>query len=141
MKKLILLLTVVIIGFGYVYGQKTASGVSETKYISITKDPPKPPYLEIVNNSMAFSDTDGNNKIDANEPTTIRFELKNTGMGAGLGLKAIVSETNNITGLSFSKETTLGTLDPGKTLSVEIPITGRMDLTTSKASFSIKINA
>lgn len=140
MKKFLLLLFVLILGLSYIYSQKVVSGISGTKYISISRDKPKPPYLEIVNNSLVFKDNDGDNKIDVNENSFIRFELKNTGLGAGLGLTAIVSETNNVAGINFSKEIALGNLDPGKTIQVEVPISGIMSLPTSKASFSLKID-
>jgi hypothetical protein len=142
MKKTLLLCSILIVCFSQTYGQKVISGISETKYISITRDAPtsKPPYLEIVNNSLIFKDNDSDNKIDATENDTIRFELKNTGLGAGMGITVMISETNNLKGLQFPKEISLGNLDPGKTILVEVPITGLMNLPTSKAGFSIVMN-
>ena len=140
MEKLLLLFAILILSINHNFGQKVVSGISATKYISITREAPKPPYIEIVNNSLVFKDDDNDNKIDANENSFIRFDLKNTGLGTGLGLTVVVSETNKVEGLNFSKEKSLGNLDPGKTLLVEVPISGLMNLPTSKASFSIKIN-
>ncbi|MBK6346857.1 MAG: hypothetical protein IPF68_13155 [Bacteroidales bacterium] len=63
--------------------------MSESKYVNITKDPPKPPYLEIEQNSIEFTDANGNRKIDANESATISFKLVNSGLGPGIGMKVI----------------------------------------------------
>jgi len=114
--------------------------VSESKFVNITKDPPKPPYLEIDQNSIEFMDVSGNRKIDANESAFIRFKLSNSGAGPGLGLKVIAQETTGITGLTYPKETTLATLDIGKSVNVEIPVSGQMGIPNGKALFSIKIN-
>ncbi|HEX7585222.1 MAG TPA: hypothetical protein VF373_11075, partial [Prolixibacteraceae bacterium] len=76
-------------------GQKAnkPSNVSNKIFISIKPETPqsavkettKPPYLEISN--AVFSDgLEGNRKIDAEETTEIRFELKNSGTGEGKGL-------------------------------------------------------
>lgn len=62
-----------------VSAQETVSGVSKSGYVNITKDPPKPPYLEIT--GLRFLDTDGNMKIDATEQTFIYFNLGNSGIG------------------------------------------------------------
>lgn len=142
MQKLLLLFSILIVCISQTYGQKVVSGISESKYISISRDAPTPktPYLEIVTNSLIFKDNDNNNKIDATENDTIRFELKNTGLGAGRDLRMMVSETNQVEGLSFPKEIALGKLDPEKSFFIEIPVTASMSLPVSKASFSIKIN-
>jgi hypothetical protein len=140
MKRSLLMLAILFICFGQGYSQKVASGVSESKYVNITKDPPKPPYLEIEPKSTEFTDGNGNKKIDANELTIISFKLVNSGSGPGLGLKVITQETAGISGLSFNKETPLGTLDVGKSKVVEIPVTGLMNIPNGKAVFQIKIN-
>ncbi|MCD6366810.1 MAG: caspase family protein [Bacteroidales bacterium] len=107
--------------------------------MNITKDPPKPPFIEVVSGSLQFIDSDDNNKIDANENTSIRFELKNTGSGAGLNLTTDVKETNNVTGLTFDTGKSLGTLQPGATQTVEIPVSGKMSLQENKAAFEIAV--
>ena len=76
--KRISILIILLFNFSFlVTGHKVVTGVSETKYVNITKDPPKPPYLEIEDGSLIFGDNDGDNKIDAKETTNIRFLLKN----------------------------------------------------------------
>lgn len=140
MKRSLLTLTALFLCFGHAYSQKVVSGVSESNYVNITKDPPKPSYLEIEKKSTEFTDANGNQKIDANEATMIRFKLVNSGAGAGLGLKVITQETAGISGLSFPKETALGTLEVGKSKVVEVPITGQMNIPNGKAIFQIKIS-
>ena len=135
-----------------VFGQKEITGTSSSSYLNITKDPPKPPFLEVVSGSLQkppflevvsgslqFIDSDGNNKIDANENTRIRFELKNTGSGAGLNLTTDIKEKNYVSGLTFDTGKSLGTLQPGATQTVEIPVSGKMSLQDSKAAFEVAI--
>jgi len=121
-----------------VFAQKTVSGVSKSGYVSITKDPPKPPYLEI--SGLRFQDSDGNMKIDATEQTNIYFDLKNSGSGPGLNLKLSVEELNHLRYLKFDQLTDLGTLEVGKTKQVQIPVTSGIDLPAGKASFKIKVD-
>jgi hypothetical protein len=121
-------------------GQEATKSRTGSGYVSITKDPPKPPYIEIVPGSLAFSDPDGNQMINANESAKIIFSLKNSGQGPGLNLNAKLAEKNSVPGLTLSQTKALGTLDPGKTIQVEIPVTGTMNTTDTKASFSIAID-
>jgi len=138
MKRFFFLLLAILFAIT-VFGQKEITGTSSSSYLNITKDPPKPPFLEVVSGSLQFIDSDENNRIDANENTRIRFELKNTGSGAGLNLTTDVKETNNVSGLTFNAGKSLGTLQPGATQTVEIPVSGKMSLQDSKASFEIGV--
>jgi uncharacterized protein YxeA len=138
MKRIFFLLTAILLTIT-LFGQKEITGTSSSSYLNITKEPPKPPFLEVVSGSLQFIDSDGNNKIDASENIRIRFELKNTGYGAGLNLTTNVKETNNVTGLTFSTGKSLGTLQPGATQTVEIPVSGKMSLQNSKAAFEIAV--
>jgi hypothetical protein len=139
MNKIILTLLVVILAIPS-QAQKVITATSESKYINITKDPPKPPYLEISSGSLQFTDTDGNQKIDAGETAYIRFELANSGFGPGLNLVAKTRQVNYIKGLSFNESVSLGSLEPGKLKTVEIPVTGSMDLLAGQADFEIVID-
>ncbi len=123
-----------------VNSQQVVTAVSESKYVNITKDPPKPPYLEIVPNSITFDDQGGNKMIDANEQATIRFKLTNSGSGPGLGLKLLISETNGTPGLEFSREKAIPDVDVGKTVEVNIPVSGKMNTTDGLAKFLFRIS-
>jgi hypothetical protein len=65
---------------------------SEKIFISVTKEAPKPSYLEIK--EYSFTDTDGNNKIDAGETAIINFDLYNLGTRPRLGLKLKMKDIN-----------------------------------------------
>ena len=122
------------------YARKVISNTSKSGNISIKIDPLKPPYLEIIDGSLQFLDEDGNNKIDANENTMIRFELHNSGLGPGLDLKVIIKESINVNGLNYEKAYSIGMLDVGKTIHVEIPIVGQMNLPDHIADFEIRVD-
>jgi len=136
MKKILLLAGLILLS-QTILAQVT-SGVSKTGYVNITKDPPKPPYLEI--SGLQFMDTDGNMKIDATEKSVIYFNLSNSGSGPGLNLNVSVEEVNHIPYLHFDKTINIGSLDVGKTRQIQIPITAGMDLPAGKALFRIKVD-
>ena len=139
MKKVMIFSLFILFSAGYSTFAQKIEGRSKAYSFYITKEPPKPPYLEIENSSLEFVDKNGNQAIDANEHTRIRFLLKNTGMGRGLGLKLKVAETNHVPGLSFQDGKDLGTLSPGDTKEVEVPISAAMNTTDGRASFKISI--
>jgi len=121
------------------HAQQPIKARSNSGYVNITKDPPKPPYLEIIKGSLTFTDSDGNHTINANEQTHIHFQLQNTGMGPGLNLTARIKENNSAEGLSFNSIKNVGSIQPGTSVSVDIPITSDMNTTDGKAVFSIAI--
>ena len=122
-----------------VKAQEVITAVSESGYVSITKDPPKPPYLIIDESSIQFEDMDDNQKINANESVSISFLLINTGYGPGLNLKVSVIETNNVPKLEFEKFINIGKLEVNESKYIQIPLTAGMDLPDGKAVFKIKI--
>lgn len=140
MKQYLIIILLVVMSAQQSFCQQVVSAVSDSKYVNITKDPPKPPYLEVEKNSIEFTDDNKNRKIDANESAIIRFKLVNSGAGQGLGLKVVIQETTGAAGISYSKEIPLSTLDVGKSVMVEIPVSGQMLIHDGKAEFSIKVN-
>lgn len=142
MKILLIILSVVLLtSFAILgYSQEVASGVSESKFVNITKDPPKPPFLEINKSSIRFTDEDNNRMINAGENGFLKFDLINTGLGPAMDMKLSVYETTGIKGLYYEKSNTLGTLDTGKSMRIEIPLTGYMDLETGRAVFRVWID-
>jgi uncharacterized caspase-like protein len=131
-----------------VHAQRS-SAVSNAVFISINPTQPapkkevkqekiKPPFLEITD--FNFVDSNGNMKIDAEEVSHIQFKLKNTGLGKGNNLVVKLNELNNISGLVFEKTTSIGNLDTGKIITVNIPIQGNMDIKNATANFSLKVD-
>lgn len=114
-------------------------GRSPEYYFNITKDPPKPPYLEIDEQSVVFTDINGNNAIDANETGTLKFTLKNTGMGEGTGLKLEVQETTGAVGLTFDKSKSLKNIKVNGSLNIQLPVSSNMNTTDGKAVFQISV--
>jgi hypothetical protein len=108
-------------------------------YVNITKELAKPPYLEIVPGSLTFSDLDGNQIINANDKAKISFQLNNSGQGPAINLQARISENNSVPGLSYDQAVNIGVLNPGNRVTVEIPISGNLNTTDTRASFSISI--
>lgn len=142
------LVVLVLFCFEYSHGQKNnqSPNVSDRIYISISKDPSqhnakdavKPPYLEILN--AVFTDgSEGNRKIDAEETTEIRFDLKNSGLGDGKNLILSVKETKGLNGLAIESSRKIDDLKPNETIQLVIPIKGLKDLQEGAASFEIAI--
>ena len=117
---------------------RTSSAVSDKIFISVTKEAPKPPYLEIKDYS--FSDTDGNNKIDAGETAIINFDLYNSGSGSGLGLKLTIKEKNSVSGLNYKESISLPDLKVAEKQHISIPLEGTLMLQSATALFEIVIN-
>lgn len=134
---------VLLMLFSTLESQEIVRARTNSGFVSITKDKINttiiPPYLEIITGSLAFSDADKNQMIDANERSLIVFQLKNNGKGPAINLEARINEKNSIPGIVVSAAKTIGTLQPGNQVSVEIPVSGTMNTTNSKASFLITI--
>ncbi|MDX2247731.1 MAG: caspase family protein [Bacteroidia bacterium] len=88
---------------------------------------------------LSFTDTDGNNRIDANEKTSIRFVVRNNGPAEAEDLFVRISEEGKIAGLEFESEITLGNLKALEEKEVELPIVGGMSLESEKADFTIQV--
>lgn len=126
---------------------QTSSAVSSPVYIKISPETKKsesrqeqlkPAFLEI--SEFNFVDSNGNMKIDADEVSHLQFKLKNTGIGKGNNLIVRIKELNKVPGLIFNEATPVGSLDTGKTLLVNIPIEGDVDLKNSLANFSLRVD-
>lgn len=114
---------------------KQISAVSGKIFITVQKAVSQTPYLEIKN--YAFTDVNGNNKIDAGETSTISFDLSNSGKGTGTGLSLVIEEINKINGLEFIKPAQTPDLKFDETIHFDIPVKGSFDLLNGTASFRI----
>ncbi len=95
-----------------------------------------PPYLVI--NNPTFYDSNGNNRIDANEDSNIYFNISNKGKGYAYNLRATIDEINNIKGLRF-QDKEIGNLAVDDSKDVTIPIHSNLNLNTGTANFRILV--
>jgi len=112
---------------------------SKPSYIN-TKKPLQPPLLQIVGNSIKFTDTNANNRIDANEETFIEFAIENIGTGIAQNLKLQTQMlSTDITGLKFRETTTIENIPVGSIRKIVVPIHASGELTTGQAQFKIAV--
>ena len=113
--------------------------VSPTYTFSIKKKI-EPPILDFVAGSLQFKDADGNNAINAKENCSIEFQLKNSGTGDGLNLKAMVKMVGSVTGIIVAASTPIEVCGKGKTISYSIPISSSMNTIDGKIELSLDID-
>lgn len=114
------------------------SNMSKPKSFYIAKEV-KPPVLNFDKTSVHFSDPSGNNAIDANEDCMIRFQIKNTGKGDGMGCYAKLSAIGTTDGLSYH-DVRLNTIPAGQTRQVEIPIKAGIGTKNGQVHFTLYIH-
>lgn len=112
-------------------------GVSKPITVNIAKEI-IPAILDIVPGSVEFVDNSGNNAIDANEICYIRFQVRNTGKGEGIGCKAKISATGTTGGIRYADKN-LPTIAVGSTQIVEIPLTAGMSTQDGVANFRFEV--
>ena len=98
-----------------------------------------PPLLSLVEGSLSFQDSDGNGVINSNEKCLIGFEIKNSGSGDGLNLKAKVSVTGNTGGLAKNSEIDIPNALKGISTEYKIPIIADFNTEDGKVSIRIEI--
>lgn len=99
----------------------------------------EPPILDLVPGSLRFVDNDGNNAINANEACAIAFDMKNTGSGDALNLKAELKAEGSKAGVTFNPEQTLSNIPKGKTESYRIDITSGMATQDGSIEFTVEV--
>jgi hypothetical protein len=99
----------------------------------------EPPILDFVAGSLQFKDADGNNAINANEQCSIEFQLKNTGTGDGLNLKALVKMSGSTSGITIATSTPIEVCGKGKTVSYTVPISSNGNTVDGKVELSLEI--
>ena len=112
-----------------------ASNISPIMSFNIQKEV-KPPILSIVDGSMKFIETSGNNAIDANEQCKLQFRVSNDGRGDAVNCVARVNAKGYTNGLQLS-EVILPKIPVGKTILVEIPFKTNMQTVDGKVEFEI----
>lgn len=88
---------------------------------------------------VTFKDSDGNNRIDAGESTTISFVLRNNGPAIAQDLMVRLMEESRLEGLEYESDLDLGSLSPDREIVVELPVRGSIGLESGKADFTIQV--
>ena len=112
-------------------------GVSKPKAFNIKKEI-KPPLLEIDTPTIQFVDATGNNAIDANEKSSISFNVKNTGFGDGYSCVAMVTMTGTSSGIQASNYN-IPVLKLGTSTRVSIPVSSNMNTTDGSIEFTVYV--
>lgn len=102
-------------------------------------DPSNPPILELVANSVQFVDPNGNNAIDAGEDCVIKFQVVNKGKGTARKCIASVLSADVNYGLNLESQQ-LPAIEPGKKISVTLPVKANLELATGKADLVVQVN-
>jgi hypothetical protein len=131
-----LVLTLCILVAPVLYAQKRASSAPASYSI---KPKIEPPILSLADNSIRFSDANGNRAIDANESCYVEFTLKNDGFGDGLNLIAKTQTTGSAQGLRIENRVTLERVPRSGKMNYRIPITSDMNTVNGNISLSIQI--
>ena len=115
-----------------------SEGISPTYSFSIRKNV-EPPIIDIVPGTLRFEDADGNNAINANETCAIVFELKNTGTGDGLNLKAKLGGTGSTVGITTAPLQPIENLPKGGARAYRLPVTAGMGTADGEVEFYLEV--
>jgi hypothetical protein len=96
--------------------------------------PSLPPRLVV--SEPQFSDTDGDNRLSAEERSLINFTISNEGQGPATGVQVLGETESSIGGLGAS----IGTIEPGESKSISLTAIGRDDIETGEATIDLAIN-
>jgi hypothetical protein len=97
---------------------------------------PLPPSLSAT---VEFSEPSGNKKLDADETGKLIITIKNNGKGDAFDVRADISADKKITGLNFDSPVTIGTVEPGKSVTKEIALNASEDIPTSDIRLNITL--
>ncbi len=92
-----------------------------------------PAVLEVKN--IEFTDTDGNNRIDAREVCYVSFDVSNTGKGPATGLRTSI-KTEGVLGLSAGSVASVD-VAANSVKAFKIPLNSNVDLTSGTALISV----
>lgn len=101
-------------------------------------DPSRPPILEIVPNSILFTDANKNNAIDANENCCIKFKIHNNGKGNAINCfaKNIPNETTKE--IKYA-DINIPLIKPQETIDVSMPLTSTTKVSDGIANLILKV--
>jgi len=145
MKTSIKIITLIIIGLITFEAQpQINSGFSASKKIKagkrqvVTRTMKTVPDL-IIKDEI-FIDPNGNNIINGNERSAIKFKVENLGSGIAKKVNIKVSLKNRqIRGLDFFSAQEIGDIQPNESKEVNVPLFGNMELEDGIAEFRIEV--
>jgi len=137
MKKTFSILLIVLLA-SHIYAQKTSTATTPVKTVNLQKIV-VPPYLTVANNSVKFTDSDGNNIINASEKCDISFTIQNTGKGDAIGCVAKITGEGTTGGLTFN-DLHLPIIKSGENYRVTIPIQASRETQTGLAKFILQVD-
>ncbi len=124
-------------GLRYQAGREYAWEPESTPRGGDDRGPVRP--VNLYTSALTFSETNGNNRLDAEEVATIRFALHNDGPGTARDLTIRVKENSGVSGLYFDQEVEVGGLGVGGKREVTLEVRGDRWLTEGMADITIEV--
>jgi hypothetical protein len=113
-------------------------GITPRGSLNIRKEV-KPPILSVVEGSVRFVDSNGNNAIDAGEYCNISFDIQNSGMGDATGCVAHVVIQGSSSGISAS-DVKLPLIPVGAKQHVSLPLNSDMYTVNGQVTLSVSVS-
>ena len=101
-------------------------------------DPSRPPILEIVPNSILFTDANKNNAIDANENCCIKFKIHNNGKGNAINCFAKIISNETTKEIKYA-DINIPLIKPQETIDVSMPLTSTTKVSDGIANLRLKV--
>ena len=101
-------------------------------------DPSRPPILEIIPNSILFTDANKNNAIDANENCCIKFKIHNNGNGNAINCFAKIIPNETTKEIKYA-DINIPLIKPQETIDVSMPLTSTTKVSDGIANLRLKV--
>lgn len=115
------------------------AGTSRLKSL-YSKAPSQPPLLTVPSESIVFTDSNLNKRMDANEKALLSFKLENRGKGDAINVTVQITPKQTIRGLKHETLKVVGNVPKNSSKTITIPLESTMDLVTAKAEFKISVS-
>ena len=87
----------------------------------------EPPILAFEPGSVRFTDANGNDALDASEMCQLHFRLSNSGKGDGINLKALLTSSVKVPGVSFAAAQPIASVLAGSSQAYSLPLNSDMN--------------
>lgn len=101
-------------------------------------DPSRPPILEIIPNSILFTDANKNNAIDANENCCIKFKIHNNGKGNAINCFAKIIPNETTKEIKYA-DINIPLIKPQETIDVSMPLPSTTKVSDGIANLRLKV--